>query len=53
MRNKIKSTAHSKYRCEYYIAFAPKYGRKEIYAQLKKDIGEILIKLCSQKMWKE
>lgn len=35
--NEIKSTAHSKYR------------RKEIYGQLKKDIGEILRKLCQQK----
>ena len=49
MKNKIKSTAHSKYRCEYHIVFAPKYGRKEIYGQLKKDIGEILRKLCEQK----
>jgi len=49
MKNEIKSTAHSKYRCEYHIVFAPKYGRKEIYGQLKKDIGEILRKLCEQK----
>ena len=45
----IKSTAHSKYRCQYHIVFAPKYRRKEIYGQLKKDIGEILRKLCEQK----
>ena len=45
----IKSTAHSKYRCQYHIVFAPKYRRKEIYGQLKKDIGEILRKLCKQK----
>ena len=31
------------------IAFAPKYRRKEIYGQLKRDIGEILRKLCEQK----
>ena len=49
MKNEIKSTAHSKYRCEYHIVFAPKYRRKEIYGQLKKDIGEILRKLCEQK----
>ena len=24
MKNEIKSTAHSKYRCEYHIVFAPK-----------------------------
>ena len=49
MKNEIKSTAHSKYRCEYHIVFAQKYRRKEIYGQLKKDIGEILRKLCEQK----
>ena len=47
--NEIKSTAHSKYRCQYHIVFAPKYRRKEIYGTLKKDIGEILRKLCEQK----
>ena len=31
------------------IAFAQKYRRKEIYGQLKKDIGEILRKLYEQK----
>ncbi len=49
MKNEIKSTAHSKNRCEYDIVFAQKYRRKEIYGQLKKDIGEILRKLCEQK----
>ena len=48
-KNEIKSLAHSKYRCQYLIVFAPKYRRKEIYGQLKKDIGEILRKLCEQK----
>ena len=47
--NEIKSTAHSKYRCQYHIVFAPKYRRKEIYGQLKRDIGEILRKICEQK----
>ena len=49
MKNEIKSTAHSKYRCEYHIVFAPKYRRREIYGQLKKDIGGIFRKLCEQK----
>ena len=49
MKNEIKHTAHSSYRCEYHIVFAPKYRRKEIYGQLKKDIGEILRKLCKEK----
>ena len=48
-RNEIKSTAHSKYRCQYHIVFVPKYRRKEIYGQLRRDIGEILRRLCEQK----
>ena len=48
-RNEIRSSAHSKYRCLYHIVFAPKYRRKEIYGKLRKDIGEILRKLCEQK----
>ena len=49
MKNEIKRTAHSTYRCEYHIVFAPKYRRKEIYGQLKKDIGTIIRKLCEEK----
>ena len=48
-KNEVKSSAHSKYRCQYHIVFAPKYRRKEIYGKLKRDIGEILRKLCEQK----
>ena len=47
--NEIKTTAHSTYRCQYHIVFAPKFRRQEIYGALKKDIGEILRKLCEQK----
>ena len=49
MKNEIKHTAYSTYRCEYHIVFAPKYRRQEIYGQLKKDIGEIIRKLCDEK----
>ena len=49
-KNEIKSLSHSKYRCQYHIVFAPKYRRKEIYGKIKKDIGEILRKLCTQKV---
>ena len=49
VNNEIKSTARSKYRCQYHIVFAPKYRRKEIYGKLKKDIGAILRRLCNQK----
>ena len=48
MKNEVKHTAHSSYRCEYHIVFAPKYRRKVIYKTIKRDIGEILRKLCTQ-----
>ncbi len=47
--NEIKTTAHSTYRCQYHIVFAPKFRRKEVYGKLRRDIGEILRKLCEQK----
>ena len=48
MKNEVKHTSHSSYRCEYHIVFAPKYRRKVIYKALRKDIGEILRKLCKE-----
>ena len=48
MKNEVEQTAHSSYRCEYHIVFAPKYRRKVIYKQIRKDIGEILRKLCHE-----
>lgn len=49
LTNEIKTTAHSTYRCQYHIVFVPKYRRKVIYGELKKDIGAILRKLCDEK----
>ena len=49
MKNEIKSTAHSKYRCRFHIVFAPKYRRKVIYKELRADIGQIIRKLCDEK----
>lgn len=49
MKNEINKTAHSTYRCEYHIVFAPKYRRQIVYGQIKKDIGEIIRKLCNEK----
>ena len=45
----INSLEHTKWRCQYHIVFAPKYRRMVAYGQIKKDIGEILRRLCEQK----
>ena len=48
MKNEVKHTAHSSYRCEYHIVFAPKYRRKVIYMTLRSDIGESFRNLCKE-----
>src|SRR3712207_5415878 len=37
------------FRSKYHIVFAPKYRRQIIYGKIKKDIGQILRKLCEYK----
>ena len=44
-----KSLSHTSWNCKYHIVLVPKYRRKVIYGKLRKDIGEILRKLCEQK----
>ena len=49
MANKTDSLAHTKWMCKYHIVFTPKYRRKVIYNQIRKDIGEIMQELCKYK----
>ena len=44
-----QSLAHSKWRCQYHLVFAPKYRRQIIYGKIKTEIGKILRKLCDYK----
>ena len=44
-----KSLSHTSWNCKYHIVFSPKYRRRVIYGQLKKDIGAILRRLCEYK----
>ncbi len=48
-KNDLNHNAHSTWRLQYHIVFAPKFRRKVIYGQLKADIGAILRKLCEEK----
>ena len=48
-RNDLNHNAHSTWRLQYHIVFAPKFRRKVIYGELKADIGVILRKLCEEK----
>ncbi|MFG5551174.1 IS200/IS605 family transposase [Enterococcus faecalis] len=49
MSNDDKSLAHTRWNCKYHLVFTPKYRRKAIYGQLRRDIGKILRKLCEVK----
>ena len=40
------SLAHSRYNCTYHIVFIPKYRRKAMFGTLRKEVGEILGKVC-------
>jgi len=43
------SLAHTKWNCIYHIVFIPKYRRKIMYGKIKRDVKEILKKLCEYK----
>ena len=49
MKLDTESLAHTKWECKYHIVFAPKYRRRAIYGDIRKDIGIILRKLCEMK----
>lgn len=44
-----QSIQHTKWNCTYHIVFIPKYRRKVLYGTNKKDIAEIIKKLCDMK----
>ncbi|WP_418580701.1 transposase, partial [Megasphaera sp.] len=42
MAKKANDLAHTKWLCKYHIVFTPKYRRKIIFNQYRRDLGEIL-----------
>ena len=49
MKLDTDSLAHTQWNCKYHIVFSPKYRRQVIYGKIKKDIGQMLRKLCEYK----
>ena len=49
MAQKANGLAHTKWLCKYRIVFTPKYRRKAVYNQYRRDLGEILRRLCQWK----
>ena len=49
MANQTNSLAHTKWVCKYHVVFCPKYRRKMIYKEYRKDLQEIIRTLCKYK----
>ena len=49
MAYRTNSLAHTKWLCKYHIVIVPKYRRKIIYYEYRKDLQEIIRTLCRYK----
>ena len=49
MAKQHNTLAHTRWMCKYHIVFIPKYRRKVIYNQLRKDISSYITTLCKYK----
>ncbi len=49
MANQYNSLSHTKWFCKYHIVIVPKYRRKAIYNQYRKDLQEIIRTFCKYK----
>ena len=41
--------SHTRWKCQYHIVFIPKYRKKQLYGQLRRDVREIIKTLCNYK----
>ena len=44
-----RSLSHTKWTCQYHVVFLPKYRKKVIYGELRRDLGEVLRRLAQQR----
>jgi putative transposase len=44
-----ESLNHTKWECKYHVVFIPKYRRKALYGELRRNLGEVIRKLTEQK----
>ena len=49
MAKQHNTLAHTRWMCKYHIVFIPKYRRKVIYNQIRKDISGYISTLCKYK----
>ena len=44
-----QSQAHVRWECKFHVVIIPKYRKKRLYGDLRRQVGEILRDLCRQK----
>ena len=44
-----KTLNHSKWECKYHVVFIPKYRRKTLFKELRKDLGSVFRELARRK----
>ena len=49
MENSYQSLAHSRWDCKYHVVFVPKRRRRQLYEQIRRQLGAIFHALARQK----
>jgi len=45
----IESLSHTRWECKYHVVFIPKYRKKAIFGQVRKELGDVFRRLARQK----
>lgn len=45
----VNSLNHTRWECKYHIVFIPKYRRKILFGQIRRELGEVFHRLARQK----
>ena len=45
----VNSLNHTRWECKYHIVFIPKYRKKVLFGQIRKELGEVFHRLARQK----
>lgn len=49
MQTDYRSQSHTRWECKYHVVFIPKYRRKAIYGQIRRDLGDVFRRLAEQR----
>ena len=45
----VEGLSHTRWECKYHIVFIPKYRKKAIFGQIRKELGDVFRRLARQK----